>query len=274
MMSLLECSEDAGATLPGVEIVTSGKLKAYVADLHIHTVLSPCAEVEMIPPLIVEEALARGINLIAITDHNASANIEAVQRAAAGTGLAVLPGMELQTREEVHLLCLFDTLEQIAIWQKVVEAQMPPLENKIEYFGEQFVVDETGEFIRRETRLLLTSANLSLQEAVEGISRLGGLAIPAHIDRKAFSLIANLGFIPPDVPFDALELSRRLSPAEARQKFPQLENFPLIQNGDVHRLDEFLGVNIFKLAAPTTAELKLAFLNAQGRSLAVRSRIN
>jgi 3',5'-nucleoside bisphosphate phosphatase len=152
------------------------RLKAYIADLHVHTVLSPCAEVEMIPPLIVAKALNRGITLTAITDHNASANVGAVQRAAAGTRLAVLPGMELQTREEVHLLCLFDTLEQLAAWQAVVEASMPPLENKIEYFGEQFVVDETGEFIRRETQLLLTSAYLSLEEGVEGRHRpTGGL---------------------------------------------------------------------------------------------------
>ncbi|HXV44206.1 MAG TPA: PHP domain-containing protein, partial [Anaerolineae bacterium] len=143
-------------------------MKNYRAELHVHTVVSPCAAVEMIPPLIVAQALNKGISLVAITDHNTSANVAAVQRAAARTKLAVLPGMELQTREEVHLLCLFDTLEQITTWQAVVEAQMPPLENNIEYFGEQFVVDETGEFIRRETRLLLTSANLSLEEAVAG----------------------------------------------------------------------------------------------------------
>jgi PHP family Zn ribbon phosphoesterase len=247
------------------------RLKSYRAELHVHTVVSPCAAVEMIPPLIVAQALNKGISLVAITDHNTSANVAAVQRAAACTKLAVLPGMELQTREEVHLLCLFDTLEQITTWQAVVEAQMPPLENNIEYFGEQFVVDETGEFIRRETRLLITSANLTLEEAVAGISQLGGLAIPAHVDRKAFSLIANLGFIPPGVPFDALEISRHLSPAQARQKFPQLKDFPLIQNGDVHHLDEFLGANIFKLAAPTTTELKMAFLNEEGRSLVIRS---
>lgn len=245
-------------------------LKPYVAELHVHTVVSPCAAVEMIPPLIVHEAMDRGIDLIAITDHNSSANVEAVQKAAAGTDLTVLPGMELQTREEVHLLCLFDSMDQIETWQAVVDKRLPPLENNIEYFGEQFVVDESGDFVRRETQLLITSANLSLQEAVEGVLELGGMAIPAHVNRKAFSLIANLGFVPPGLPVDALEISRHLSPAEAREKYMQLRDYALVQSGDVHFLHEFLGTNIFTVAAPTLAELRLALRNEQGRSLAIR----
>jgi PHP family Zn ribbon phosphoesterase len=246
------------------------RLKTYVAELHVHTVLSPCAAVEMIPPLIVQEALEKGINLIAITDHNSSANVSAVQKAAMGTDLTVLPGMELQTREEVHLLCLFDTLAQLESWQALVNTKLPPIENNIEYFGEQFVVDETGEFIRRETQLLIASADISLKEAVEGVLNLAGTAIPAHVDRKAFSLIANLGFVPPDLTVDVLEISRHMSPADAREKYPQLRNFALVQNGDAHRLNEILDVNIFKLAAPTITELKLALLNEGGRSLAIR----
>jgi predicted metal-dependent phosphoesterase TrpH len=245
------------------------RLKSYVADLHVHTVVSPCADIEMIPPLIVQAALARGIHLIAITDHNTGANVAAVQKAASGSSLTVLPGMELQSREEVHLLCLFDTLAQLADWQAFVDARMPPLENNIDYFGEQFVVDETGDFIRRETQLLLASANLSLEEAVWEILRLGGLAIPAHVNRPAFSLFANLGFIPPDLPIAAVEISRHLTPAQARAQFPQLQDFPLVQNGDVHRLDEFLGVNRFQLAAPTLAELRLALRQERGRRLSL-----
>lgn len=245
-------------------------LRCYVAELHVHTVVSPCAAVEMIPPLIVQTALEKGIDLIAITDHNSSANVEAVQKAAAGTGLSVLPGMELQTREEVHLLCLFDSTDQIETWQAVVDKRLPPLENNIEYFGEQFVVDEGGEFIRRETQLLVTSTDLTLQEAVEGVLELGGMAIPAHVNRRAFSLIANLGFVPPDLPVDALEISRHLSPTEAREKYTQLRDYPLVQSGDVHFLHEFLGANIFEVAAPTLAELRLALRNTQGRSLVLR----
>jgi 3',5'-nucleoside bisphosphate phosphatase len=245
-------------------------LKTYTADLHTHTVVSPCASVEMIPPLIVREALAQGVNLIAITDHNTTVNIEAVQKAATNTALTVLPGMELQTVEEVHLLCLFDTLDQAAAWHVEVESRLPNLENNADFFGEQFVVDETGEFIRRETRLLLTSAKMSLAEAVSGVRRLGGLAIPAHVNRTAFSLIANLGFVPPDIPFDALEISRHLTADQAHQKFPQLRQYPLIQSGDVHHLADFLSAILCRLAAPTIAELKLALLNQAGRSVEIR----
>jgi hypothetical protein len=245
-------------------------LKTYTADLHTHTVVSPCASVEMIPPLIVREALAQGVNLIAITDHNTAVNIEAVQKAAKGTELTVLPGMELQTVEEVHLLCLFDTLDQAAAWHVEVESRLPNLENNADFFGEQFVVDETGEFIRREPRLLLTSAKMSLDEAVAGVHRLGGLAIPAHVNRTAFSLIANLGFVPPDIPFDALEISRHVTPNQACQKFPQLRQYPLIQSGDVHHLNDFLGATICRLSAPTISELKLALLNQEGRSAEIR----
>jgi hypothetical protein len=248
-------------------------VQTYRAELHIHTVVSPCAGVEMIPPFIVQEALEREINLIAITDHNSSANAGAVRKAAAGTGLTVLPGMELQTREEVHLVCLFDTLDQLDRWQSFVNERLPAVENNIDFFGEQFIVDETGEFLRREKQLLLTSATLSLTEAVTEIHRLDGLAIPAHVNRKAYSVIANLGFVPPDVPFDAIEISRHISPADACQKFPQLKTFTLIQNGDVHYLDDFLGANLFALTAPTIAELKLAFLNEQGRSVTIDSSL-
>jgi len=228
-------------------------MKAYRAELHVHTVLSPCAGVEMIPPLIVREALQLGLSLIAITDHNATANIAAVMQAAKGTGLVVLPGMELQTREEVHLLCLFDTLEQAAEWQSRVDSLLPDTPNNIEFFGEQFVVDATGEFIRREERLLINSVALGLETAAGLVRSLGGLAIPAHVDRKANGLLANLGLVPPG--FDVLEISRHLTPPEAVEKFPQLRGYPLIQSGDVHLLDGFLGSVKLEMEKPCIAEI-------------------
>lgn len=242
-------------------------MKTFRADLHVHTVLSPCAGIEMIPPLIVEEAVDRGIQLIAITDHNATANIEAVQRAARGSSLSVLPGMELQTREEVHVLCLFDTLEQAAALQAWVDQNIPPVPNNPDFFGEQFVVDETGEFIRREEQLLLTSVNVSMNDAWQKVTSLGGLFIPAHVNRTANGLIALLGLVPTDIPIEALEISRHIRPDEAPLKYPQIKGYPLIQDGDVHYLDGFLGSTCWDLEQATIGELKKAIHREDGRKV-------
>ncbi|HWQ45795.1 MAG TPA: PHP domain-containing protein [Longilinea sp.] len=245
------------------------KLSTFRAEIHIHTVLSPCAAVEMIPPLIIETAVDQGINLIAITDHNATANVEAVMKAAVGTNVSVLGGMEIQTREEVHVICLFPGLDQVNAWQKMVDQALPDLPNNVEFFGEQFVVDQTGDFIRSEPRLLSTSTSLSIEDAYERVHALGGLFIPAHVNRKAYGLIANLGFIPPNIIPDAVEISRHLPVSDAVKNFPQLSAYPIIQSGDVHQLDEFLGYNEFLLFEPTIEELSLALQGSEGRSFRV-----
>ena len=247
-------------------------LKTFQAELHVHTVLSPCAGVEMIPPLIVQKALERGINLIAITDHNASENIQAVMQAAEGTELTVLPGMELQTEEEIHVLCLFDTLDQIKALQEVVDQTLPEIPNNIDYFGEQFIVDETGEFIRRKGILLINSTSLSYEEAYQIVTEIGGLFIPAHVDRQAFGLIYRLGFVPPEPKPIALEISRHISREDALEKYPQLAAFPLIQSGDVHYLDDFLGGNRFLIEEPNIAEIKMALKGANGRYFELKQR--
>jgi len=221
----------------------------------------------MIPPLIVECALDLGIRLIAITDHNATANIEAVQKAAANTPLCVLPGMELQTREEVHSLCLFDTLDQVMKLQTHVSNTLPPIKNQPDHFGEQFVVDETGDFIRREDQLLLVSSSLSLNEAWKIVNDLGGLFIPAHVNRKAFGLLESLGLVPTDIYIEALEISRHLKPEDAPILFPQIKGYPLVQNGDVHRLDEFIGTMTLNIAHPSINEIRKALHSMEGRSL-------
>jgi len=241
------------------------------AEFHVHTVLSPCAEVEMLPPLIVMEALDRGIQMLAITDHNSTANIKGVQQAADGTGITVLPGMELQTREEVHVLCLFDRLEQAEALQKAVDKALPELENRPDYFGDQLIVNAAGDYISREPRLLLTSANLTLSQAWELVVQLGGLMIPAHVNRTANGLIPTLGFVPPEIPFEALEISRQLKPAAARQKFPQIGAYPLVQGGDAHQLENLLGANQITIESPTIAEIRLAFSGAGGRTLRILS---
>lgn len=245
-------------------------LRWYRAELHVHTVLSPCAAVEMIPPFIVQAALNHGIDVLAITDHNTSANVAAVQQAASGTNLHVLPGMELQTIEEVHVLCLFEHLAAIQSFQEWVDANLPNVDNDPEYFGEQFIVDKTGEFLQHEHRLLLNSCSVSFDQAVDKVHSLDGLAIPAHVDRTAFGLYANLGFIPPHIQIDAAEISARLSQYEAPRRYPQLDHYPLLQGGDVHHLSDFLGANWFFIERPTIKELRLAMQHQEGRLVEIR----
>ena len=241
-------------------------MRTFRAELHVHTVLSPCAEIEMLPPLIVAEALERDIQVIAITDHNTSGNVQAVMQTAESTGLTVLPGMEVQTREEVHSLCLFDSLEQAYVWQEIVRKKLPGLKNRADYFGDQLLVDQNGDFVAREEQLLLTSADISLEDAWRTVNQLGGLFIPAHVDRKANGLIPLLGIVPPDIPWEALEISRHIKPDQSTQVLPQVNGYPLIQDGDAHRLDEITGANLFSLEAPTIAEIRLAIRQAEGRS--------
>ena len=235
------------------------------ADLHLHTVLSACAEVEMIPPLIVRRARELGLQMLAVTDHNAARNVAAVMAAAAGTGITVLPGMEVQSREEVHLVCLFDTLEQVLAWQEQVFAALPDRENDEAFFGAQYVVDETGEYLRTNTRLLLTATSLPVQRVVAEVAALGGLTIAAHVDRQVYSLVGSLGFIPPGLGLAAVEVTHARMAIDERL----IDHKPVIVSGDAHRLEEMRADTLFRVCEPTVQELALAFRGEAGRRMRV-----
>ncbi len=231
-----------------------------------HTVLSPCASVEMIPPLIIQQAEEQGIDIIAVSDHNAIDNISAVMQAAHGTAVTVLPAIELQTREEIHSLCLFDTLDAVESFYAQIRPSFPEIKNNPEFFGEQFVVDASGDFIRREERLLIVSCSLSLKEAWQAVQEHQGLLIPAHINRTIFGLLPVLGIIPTDIDIHILELSRHISPAQALQQYPFLKQYHLIQSGDAHMLEEMIAPNVFEMEAPSTREIFKAITGQDGRS--------
>lgn len=240
------------------------------ADLHVHTVLSPCAEVEMIPPLIVRRARDLGLDIIGITDHNSAQNVEAVMEAASGTSVTVLPGMEVQSREEVHLVCLFDEVPQALDWQEQIAAALPDLVNDEDFFGAQFVVDATGEYIRTESRLLSTSTSLSVEQVVDGVRALGGIVLAAHVDRPSYSLIANLGWVPTGLEIAGLELSRLADPATVVQRLPQTAGFGLVVSGDAHRLEEMTARTMFKVQSPQVSELAKALAGQDGRRVEIQ----
>jgi hypothetical protein len=243
-------------------------MRGLLVDLHLHTVLSACAEVEMIPPLIVRRAQALHLDVIAVTDHNSADNAGAVIEAAqaiAGPALTVLPGIEVTTREEVHMLTLFDTLDQVCRLQEIVHAALPPLDNNAELFGEQYVVDATGKYIRTEERLLATATSLSVEQVVAQANALGGICLPAHIDRPAYSIVASLGFVPPQLDIAGVEISSLTTLKKTVKWGAVLSQWGALLNSDAHRLSEMRARTRIHVVEPTVAEIRLALARKQGR---------
>lgn len=243
-------------------------LRTYRADLHIHSILSPCTELtEMSPRAIIERSVAVGLHMIAVCDHNSCENVPALQKASRETGLAVLAGMEITSQEEIHILGLFDTPERAFEVQEVVYKHLPG-ENDEKTFGYQVVVNEHDEVISFNKKLLIGATTLPLEKVVELIHSCNGLAIAAHIDRPSYSIISQLGFVPPDVKLDALEVSPAMSVHEARRRFPGLTHIPLITSSDAHSLDGIgRSSTSFLMAAAGTDEMRLALGGKEGRQV-------
>jgi 3',5'-nucleoside bisphosphate phosphatase len=240
-------------------------LSRFFIDFHIHTALSPCADNSMTPKNIVQAAADRELDVIAITDHNSAENVAAVMAAAEGTGIVVIPGMEVQTREEVHLVCLFADLEHVAEWQRFIYEHLPDEKNREDFFGEQWVFALDGSPKGKNNRLLLASTSVSVDEVAEQCMTMGGICYPAHVDRPNYSIISNLGFIPPEADFAAVEISPHIRAEEAIQKFPYLKNYSLIGSSDAHYPTEINWARSeIHVEKPTLEELKLA-LTGQGQ---------
>ena len=243
-------------------------LKSFTASLHVHTALSPCASAEMTPQAIIGEAIRQGIDLIAITDHNTVANVEAVQAAAEGSSVCVIAGMEVQTREDVHIVCLFGSLAQALAWQEIVFSSLPDRLNDERLFGQQTLLNAADQVIGKLDRMLLTSTDMGVNETVRMVKTLGGLCIPAHVDRPSYSLISHLGFIPPELDLKAVEISSRLSQAEVRERFPFLKDYILVTAADAHYLTDLSkGQTVFHMRNATLEELKLTFHHIAGRKV-------
>jgi PHP family Zn ribbon phosphoesterase len=240
-------------------------LRTYKADLHIHTCLSPCADLSMGPRTIVNRASLHGLDVIGISDHNSSENAWAVMRAARDTALKVLPGMEVTSREEVHILAVFESADKALRLQQIVYEHLPG-ENDEESFGPQVVVNEDHDVLGFNRRFLAGATLLSVEQVVEHIWGLEGLAIAAHVDREAFGIIGQLGFIPAELRLDALELSANLSAAEARRRFPEYAGFALVRSSDAHfAADIGKTWTSLLLSEPTTREIRKALHGEDGR---------
>lgn len=231
-------------------------MRTFRADLHIHTCLSPCADILMSPLNIAAAAKRKELDLVGICDHNSAENAAAVAAAAGRLGIRALPGLEVTSREEVHVLALFDQIEAALSLQERVYAHLPG-ENDEEAFGLQVVASADDEVLGTSGRFLAGATQLSLKDVVSAVHSLKGLAVASHVDREGFGIIGQLGFIPDDLALDALEVSRRLTIEEGRSAYGASR--PIITGSDAHVLDEVgLASTSFRMEAGTVSEIGLA----------------
>ncbi len=205
-------------------------------DFHIHSCLSPCGDMDMTPRNIVNMAKIMGYDAIALTDHNTCGNCQAVIAAGSEIGLTVIPGMELCTSEEVHIVCLFPDIVKAKNFSEYVYSTLPPVKNKPSVFGEQRYMNENDEQTGTEERLLITASSISSMKAVKTVEKYGGICYPAHIDRSSFSIISNLGMIDETFGFKYAEIFDISKEAELKQKHPYLNKIKILSDSDAHYL--------------------------------------
>lgn len=201
-------------------------------DFHIHSALSPCADDDMTPNNIINMASLKGLDIIAITDHNSILNLDAFDQVAKDKNILFIPGIEIQTIEDIHVICLFENLDSIKSFYddiKVLYTKYPHNQNK---FGNQLIINERDEIISNYDNSLLFSINISLSDLNKKVVEYNGLFIPAHVDKSSYSIISQLGFIPDDINCNALEIKY----LENAKKYS--EKYRILFNSDAHRLKD------------------------------------
>jgi PHP family Zn ribbon phosphoesterase len=243
--------------------LASSELKEFHGDLHIHTCLSPCADLKMSPRRIVKQAKQKGLQFIGICDHNSAENVGAARKVARREDIGLIGGMEITTQEEVHVLALLDEDRKLQSLQKIIYKSLHGT-NDERLYGDQVVVNEKDEVLRFNKKLLIGASDLPIHEVVHLIHRLNGLAIASHIDREGFGILGQLGFIPEDLPLDAVEIT---DPSR-EGSLPLAGDFPVVVSSDAHALED-IGKRgtFFLLKEVSVEELRKSFRREAGRRI-------
>lgn len=243
----------------------SNDMKEFKADIHIHTCLSPCADLEMSPRNIVKEAKRKGLDIIGICDHNSAENFPAVEKSANKEGIKVIGGIEITSREEVHILALFENDSDLFLMQEAVYSHLQGINDEKRY-GLQVVVNENDEVLSFNNKLLIGASEMSVEEVVELIHKFNGIAIAAHVDREGFSIIANLGFIPEGLKLDALEI---IEPS-MRDKVNIDKDFVFITSSDAHYIKDIgKRYSCFLMKESTFEEIRKSLCKEDGRKVMI-----
>ncbi len=205
-------------------------------DLHIHSCLSPCGDEDMTPANIVGMSMIKGLDVIAVTDHNSSRNCPAVMAAAEEYGILAISGMEMTTAEEVHAVCLFEELKAAMEFDTYVYEKLMPFPNNEKIFGRQLIYDNFDQICGKVEKLLINAVDISFDELWTLVRGYGGVMFPAHVDKSANSLISNLGFVPPDSQFRTAEVKNLKKLHQLRREHPYLETCKIVSNSDAHYL--------------------------------------
>lgn len=240
----------------------------YRADLHIHSVLSPCGDLGMSPSKVAAAALKQNIDIIAITDHNSALNLATYKTVLEKAGIVLIPGIEIQTSEEIHLIALFDCIDSALAFGEKLYDSLLPLENDPDFFGDQVVIDAFENIIKFESRALINSSVWSFDETCKKLMDYDTIVYPAHVNATAFSVIGQLGFIPPDLNFSAVEITAKGNKKQILQQFPFLADYQIIRSSDSHYARDIgSGLTEFFLERPTFQEIKRAITQQDGRKL-------
>ncbi len=243
-------------------------MKNYKADLHIHTVLSPCGDLEMSPRNIVRRAKEEKIDILGITDHNSTRNCKVLEKLANDNDILVLKGAEINSKEEIHCLTFFETDDELVDFQNYLDEHLPTVMNDTKKFGYQVVVDKDDNILDQVEPLLISALDVNITEIEKKVHELNGLFIPAHIDRAMYSIISQLGFIPSDLKVDALELSKYASKNDFLSKYNYLADYAFIKSSDAHFTENIGDTHtLFQMNSKSFSEIRLALRAKEGRKV-------
>ncbi len=241
-------------------------MRKFRTDLHIHTLLSPCGDLEMSPVNIVSLASKSGLDIIGITDHNSTRQCELVWKLARNSDLTVIAGCEMTTKEEVHCLGLFEDFDALHVFQNFIDQHLIFIPNNTSLLGYQLVVDEEEKIVEEIENYLGSSLNVSIEEVEQKVHELCGIFIPAHIDRPRNSLYSQLGFFPPELKVDALQISKLSDEKSIREKYQISRDISLVKFSDAHYpVDLGKTYTYFEMENPSFIEIRKALHREDGR---------
>ena len=205
-------------------------------DLHMHSCLSPCGDNDMTPFNLVNMAALKGLDIIALTDHNTCKNCGSAVEAGREAGIKVVPGMELCTSEDIHVVCLFPAVDNAMAFDDYVYRRIPRIKNQPEIFGDQIIMDKEDNVVGKEELLLVTASEISIDNVESLVKSFDGISFPAHIDKNAYSVLSSFGMFPEEIGFSTVEVTSRADREELKKEHPALRTKRFISNSDAHYL--------------------------------------